>query len=1086
MADDINKKQKEKENEEANKQVQIVCTLNFRQILIALHEKALSQVKNKELLVQNSAIEGNGGKNAKFYGAGEHLIAAIPADQKGLDNNKVEKKDALEALTTYIQWFVGPDLKTSATEKDLKPLENGAEGQTKNTDNKKEDIEKSKGDKVAGEKYKENKIFIPSFSQYLLTEAGEEDKKSEEDDKKESDDKEQEELKKTDGVSTAPGWYINYRLKIPGQKEHPIAQAMKQFAGDLIKNVGVKFTSLFGGGDGKTHTIGDLVDGLDAIFGKLDPDQFLTEFNNELKKKMKQTNATGQIFDTKTITKFLKQRVSKYKSQINAAEFALCVRVAKNDKSYKLFNEDTIANIVNTSIKGALRGIMKKIQFGVKAKDVILVNNYEDEKKDRTVGEVADSKIQINKKPLIIESKKYIKKVYKTDIISILNENYNKINEIIDTYDFVKTNNSLLSRIFVDLDESLLLEGHSEEQLAVEKEIDRIGVENLTKNVDELRKNYLEHLKQVKAKNSKDEYVQKIEVNSKNWISKEFIGKLRDQEKATTDTIKKMLKDCVSRVGKTDSKKFELHALVDAMKKLPDGPKKDEEDEENNDEEKITITFRDVDDPSQLESPEEPTDKDKEQYKTIGEPLELIPGEDVKIPEVKNKGEKGEWEFMGFDPDPENMDESGYTYATYTTDKPDTVKITFYDADPETGEKLKEPLGDPIEIPSGKAINGTDEGTEALEKYNKQLEDDKKDGYVFKGWNPDPSTNVKEDTDVVAKYIEEGEKDTEYTVMFQYAPDQEKPNDTEIIQIDGEDEQKVKAGEAAKRPEEMPEIEGYTFIDFGEDEEALNNVQDDIVAVANYKKTIKIIPKAPKDPKEPDKDLEPIGEPIIYDPEKNLEEELPEPPEKDGWEPTGKWNPDPKTIKDPEEDIDIIPEYKEADKEDNKNNTEKTFIIKIILPDPEDPDNPKKYDNLASIYVVKGLYKPNDLTVAEKNGTIKSEDITFVSEKNGEETTKKLSDIINDNKSSFANIDNINDIQKRANEKAGNQDNTYKFKEWDKDIEQVAKDGPDNDGNEVIIKPVFSNDANVNHTDIDFYIIPMKGLKNKESKTEKK
>lgn len=92
----------------------------------------------------------------------------------------------------------------------------------------------------------------------------------------------------------------------------------------------------------------------------------------------------------------------------------------------------------------------------------------------------------------------------------------------------VKTGNALLESMFGDIGAELLLEGHSEEQLNVEKEIDRIGVENLTKNVDELRKNYLEFLGKVKKDNPKNEYVQKILVNSKNWISKEFIGKLRD------------------------------------------------------------------------------------------------------------------------------------------------------------------------------------------------------------------------------------------------------------------------------------------------------------------------------------------------------------------------------------------------------------------------------------------------------------------------------------------------------------------------------------------------------------------------------
>ena len=69
---------------------------------------------------------------------------------------------------------------------------------------------------------------------------------------------------------------------------------------------------------------------------------------------------------------------------------------------------------------------------------------------------------------------------------------------------------------------------------------------------------------------------------------------------------------------------------------------------------------------------------------------------------------------MGFDPDPENMEETGDTYATYMKNGPDTVTITFYDADPETGEKLKEPLGEPIKIESGTAINAGDEAQKAF------------------------------------------------------------------------------------------------------------------------------------------------------------------------------------------------------------------------------------------------------------------------------------------------------------------------------------------------------------------------------------
>ena len=45
------------------------------------------------------------------------------------------------------------------------------------------------------------------------------------------------------------------------------------------------------------------------------------------------------------------------------------------------------------------------------------------------------------------------------------------------------------------------------EQNDVEREIDRIGVENITNNVDQLRKNYLEHLTKIKKKNKDNEYV---------------------------------------------------------------------------------------------------------------------------------------------------------------------------------------------------------------------------------------------------------------------------------------------------------------------------------------------------------------------------------------------------------------------------------------------------------------------------------------------------------------------------------------------------------------------------------------------------
>lgn len=57
--------------------------------------------------------------------------------------------------------------------------------------------------------------------------------------------------------------------------------------------------------------------------------------------------------------------------------------MTKQDKSYELFNEDSVANVVNAAIEGCgtAHGLGKMARFGIKSKDVILVNNYQDNKK---------------------------------------------------------------------------------------------------------------------------------------------------------------------------------------------------------------------------------------------------------------------------------------------------------------------------------------------------------------------------------------------------------------------------------------------------------------------------------------------------------------------------------------------------------------------------------------------------------------------------------------------------------------------------------------------------------------------------------
>jgi hypothetical protein len=69
-----------KENTKFSNDVVNVCTIKLLDTILKLHDKALKESKGNEgnFVIRNSAIEGEG-KSAKFFGAGEHIIAYIPA-----------------------------------------------------------------------------------------------------------------------------------------------------------------------------------------------------------------------------------------------------------------------------------------------------------------------------------------------------------------------------------------------------------------------------------------------------------------------------------------------------------------------------------------------------------------------------------------------------------------------------------------------------------------------------------------------------------------------------------------------------------------------------------------------------------------------------------------------------------------------------------------------------------------------------------------------------------------------------------------------------------------------------------------------
>lgn len=405
-----------------------VCDIDLDQIIISLHFNAAkkAEAKNSDIQITNSAIEGKDAKSAKFTGAGANIIAATVTKEDQL----ITTDDALPVIQEYVQWFAGPDVVSKIT-KDKIYILPGAETNSQESNNK---TEETKQENTENSKEQNNEsICIPSFSTYLLTEATENDNASSEESPEKTDSNasksdqsnndetstEDKTEKNNDESQKAKGWCITYNLIVKGRPEHKIADAFKLIGkslaktlGNIIKSIGVSSFDWRTGSTGDVHTIGDVIDSLDKVFGKLNPDELQSNFNTELKNKFPQSNAQSVIIDSQTIIKNLNKRLDgKARSAIKSVDLAICVKVNKSDKSYKLFNQQTIADLVNSSIKG----LFKKLKSGISSKDVILVKNYsedannddveiDNQEKETDNEEVNSSQIINNNGNLIIEN----------------------------------------------------------------------------------------------------------------------------------------------------------------------------------------------------------------------------------------------------------------------------------------------------------------------------------------------------------------------------------------------------------------------------------------------------------------------------------------------------------------------------------------------------------------------------------------------------------------------------------------------------------------------------------------------------------
>ena len=901
MADD------KEQNKEPQKKVVATCSISIDDIFVQLHLKASKQVS--ECKIQNSAIEGEG-KNANFHGAGSHIIAALP-----LKGDEISDVTAAECLKKYVSWFNGPDVANKITKDTIWPLEdnNATDASEKN----------------------ESVVFIPSFSQFLTeesednsssaTETNSPDTSSEKSEKYKTQHKDRK-TATTDAKKekTAKGFYITYKIAIEGKKESPLSDALKGFGAGLIKGLGIQGFSWKTGAKGKEHTIGDFLDSLDKVFGKIDPTELKTRFTKNAQAKYPQTRATDvSYYDQKTILQYLKDKLdTKQKQKVKSADYSLCYKVEANDKSKKLINTTVVADCITRSIKG----LFKKFKNAVKPDDVILVNDYSESDKD---DKKAEKKLEVNKNDSKSVTTDNMKLKVRGRLIS--EEGEEKQEKKIESTDKDKKQEKNLIDMKTKLSElasKTLGKEHFVNSFICKKDengklvttdisdfnVDQTDAPDVFSAIDGKKVQYafVIQTKHIEKKETSEEA--SMGKNADNNQTKSVNASLQ----MSVDALMKKLFEANDKKKKVDDERTMLNELeekvTNALKVLFDtfkgllgkdsklqDPKvynikvkeatKDKEQVNSSLERDYTFVNKlfesdGFNEEIKLLLEAKRSDFDKNAYepmiKMIEQHFDQIKEKKDEILDAAFTDKSTNQRFAWADKTKEkNSKNSGYVdfenaifnsddvestkhqlhsichrtqppfkrpiverflkalNSTKFDEKKQSVKVNFYDADPETGEKKGDPLNkEPFEVEKGEKLKSVDDINTAVAEYNTKLEKNAADGYKYNGWKPNinDATADEDPTEVVADYKKEQEKDKTFIVQFNYAPDQEKPNATEVIKVDGEEQQDVKAGEAAKMPEEMPEIEGYKFKDWGDNTEKLKNVEEDIIAVAVYEK----------------------------------------------------------------------------------------------------------------------------------------------------------------------------------------------------------------------------------------------------------
>lgn len=384
---------------EKDKEVRASCEISLTNVFVLNHNKAkaaaVAKANGLNPVVANSALSED---EKTLTSAGHHMVSIV-LDSKDKAEEEI-KKAATEALKVYATQFGGPGAEKALTEDKIYSLDDevgadenneGKEGEGKLDESLVLEAGKELISQVVKAKIDSGDWQLDDVRKNLkdkyykqikdeLAKAGDDPvnakKQSVDSIQKVIDSKEFEDSleKKADEGGNKPnksGYYFVYEFKVNGLKETSIGDALKKIGTKLLDGVGIKFTSLFGGG-GSEITGKDIRQGLQGAFGGIDPDQLVSKFQTNMRKKIPTDGRCDvSVYDKNTILRNTKQYLdAQAKKKIMDADYTLAIKVSEQD-GRKEITPQLIADILTNSIVG----VFKKFKNKVTKDDVIVVNN---------------------------------------------------------------------------------------------------------------------------------------------------------------------------------------------------------------------------------------------------------------------------------------------------------------------------------------------------------------------------------------------------------------------------------------------------------------------------------------------------------------------------------------------------------------------------------------------------------------------------------------------------------------------------------------------------------------------------------------